>query len=247
MRIFPLLLISALVACGSPLLADEPSRSLPPEPAGMKPIFNGTDLSGWSGDSRLWKVQDGVIRGETTADAVAMGNTFLIWTDGKTRDFDLRLSFRCNATNNSGIQYRSSHVTQGVKNEWVLKGYQHEIRNENKFPNISGFIYDERGTRQRICLVGQQATWEPETGRNVVASLIDEAGFQKLFKLDAWNDVAIIAKGNHIRHYLNGQLILDFTDNDPKLALLEGMLGLQLHAGKPMWCEFKDVRIAESK
>ncbi len=31
------------------------------EPAGMKPLFNGKDLGGWVGDSRLWSVQDGVI------------------------------------------------------------------------------------------------------------------------------------------------------------------------------------------
>ncbi len=225
--------------------ADPGSQAVPPEAAGMRSIFNGKDLSGWSGDDRLWKVQDGVIRGETTPDAVAQGNTFLIWTDGKTGDFDLRLTFRCNDTNNSGIQYRSKRVTDGVKNDWVVAGYQYEIRNENQFPNISGFIYDERGTRKRICLVGEKATWEPETGKQVIEQFMDEAEFQKLFRLDDWNDVAIIAKGNHIRHYLNGQLILDFTDNDPKLALLSGVLALQLHAGKPMWCEFKNVRIAD--
>ena len=56
----------------------------------------------------------------------------------------------------------------------------------------------------------------------------------------------IIAKGTHIQHYLNGRLILDFTDS-PKLALLEGILAFQLHAGKPMWAEFKDIRIKEIK
>ena len=55
----------------------------------------------------------------------------------------------------------------------------------------------------------------------------------------------IIAKGNHIQHYLNNRLILDFTDNDPQLALREGILALQLHAGKPMWAEFKNIRIKE--
>ena len=233
------------VLVGQTLAHDAP-KAVPEEPAGMRSIFNGEDLSGWSGDDRLWKVQDGVIRGETTPSAVAQGNTFLIWQDGETGDFDLRLSFRCNDTNNSGIQYRSRRVTEGVKNDWVVAGYQHEIRNENKFPNISGFIYDERGTRGRICLVGERATWE-EDGKQVQQRFLDEAAFQKLFRLDDWNDVAIIAKGNHILHYLNGELILDFTDNDPKLALERGVLALQLHAGKPMWCEFKNIRIAELK
>jgi len=53
--------------------------------------------------------------------------------------------------------------------------------------------------------------------------------------------------GNRIQHYLNNRLILDFTDNDPRVALREGILALQLHAGKPFWVEFKAVRIKEIK
>ena len=132
-----------------------------------------------------------------------------------------------------------------MRNKWVVRGYQHEIRNQDKLPSVSGFIYDEGGRRGRACLVGEKAVWNAETKKTVVDTLIDQAGFQKLFKLNDWNDVVIIARGNHIQHYLNTRLILDFTDNDPKLALLEGIIALQLHAGKPMWTEFKDVRIRE--
>ena len=57
----------------------------------------------------------------------------------------------------------------------------------------------------------------------------------------------IIAKGNHVQHYMNGKLVLDFTDNEPSLTLLEGVLAVQLHAGKPMWAEFKSIRIKELK
>jgi hypothetical protein len=42
---------------------------------------------------------------------------------------------------------------------------------------------------------------------------------------------------------MNGKLILDFTDNEPRLTLSEGVIGLQLHAGKPMWVEFKDIQL----
>jgi len=42
-------------------------------------------------------------------------------------------------------------------------------------------------------------------------------------------------------------LILDFTDNAPGLALSDGILALQLHAGKPFWVEFKNIRIKEIK
>lgn len=217
----------------------------PKESAGTRSIFNGKDLKGWSGDTRLWSVKDGVIRGETTAETKANGNTFIIW-DGVMKDFELRLSFRCNATNNSGIQYRSKHITDGkVRNKWVVRGYQHEIRNETKLPSVSGFIYGEGIGRGRMCLVGEKATWG-DKGKQVTETLIDAKGFEKLFKLSDWNDVVIIAKGTHIQHYMNNRLILDFTDS-PKLALREGILALQLHAGKPMWVEFKDIRIKDLK
>ena len=240
------LLLIALISSASH--SADVAVSVPAEPTGMKAIFNGKDLAGWDGDPRLWSVKEGAIHGETTKENPAKGNTFLIWKEGKTKDFDLRLQFRCNATNNSGIQYRSRHETgAGTPNQWVVKGYQHEIRNEHNFPNVAGFIYDEGGKRGRLCLAGESASWEADGKKSIKEMLVDEAEFQKLFKLDDWNDVAIIARGNRIQHYLNGRLILDFTDNEPNLKLLEGILALQLHAGEPMWAEFCNIRIAELK
>ncbi|MEQ1825588.1 MAG: DUF1080 domain-containing protein [Pirellula sp.] len=216
----------------------------PPEAAGMKSIFNGKELTGWDGDPRLWSVRDGVIHGETTPENAANGNTFLIWKDGTLKDFELRLSFRCNETNNSGIQYRSKHIVDDkVKNKWVVRGYQHELRNEIEYPNISGFIYDEGGKRARMCMVGEKVVWDKD-GKKLIASVIEKEAFQKLFQLNGWNDVVIIGKGSNIKHYMNGRLILDFTDLEPELALKEGILALQLHAGKPMWVEFKNIRVA---
>ena len=223
--------------------ADGPVMA-PAETDGLKSIFNGVDLTGWKGDDRLWKVENGVIRGETTKEVSAKGNSFLIWQGGKTADFELRLSFRVSAQNNSGIQYRSAHITdpaQKPRNEFVLRGYQHEIRNSGALPNVAGFIYDEGGKRKRMCLVGDKAVWKD--GQKVLEdTVISGEEFKSLFKVDEFNDVVIIAKGNHIQHFLNDRLILDFTDSDDQVTL-KGSLGLQLHAGKPMWCEFKNIRI----
>jgi len=206
-------------------------------------LFNGTNLDGWIGDPRLWSVRDGVIHGETTETNAAKGNTFLIWQGGKPADFQMELSFRCNATNNSGIQYRSKHITDSsAENDWVVRGYQHELRNENKYPNVSSFIYDEGGKRGRICLTGEKARWNAN-GKESLGEFLNQENFMQLMKVDDWNDVKIVAKGNHIEHYLNGQLVLDFTDNDPKLTLLEGVIALQLHAGKPMFAEFKNIQL----
>jgi hypothetical protein len=89
--------------------------------------------------------------------------------------------------------------------------------------------------------VGEQAEWT-EAGKRVTGQLIDQAGFKKLFRLDDWNDVRIVAEGNRLRHYLNGTLILDFTDDDAH-ASRQGLLALQLHAGAPMWAEYREIRV----
>ena len=244
MRWLSSLVAMAISTCA--FAADGPVTA--PAESGMQSIFNGKDLDGWDGDPKLWSVRDGVIHGETTQQNVANGNTFLIWKKGTTKDFELRLSFRCNATNNSGIQYRSKHITDGsVKNAWVVRGYQHELRNEVTFPNVSSFIYDEGGKRNRLCLVGEKATWSADGKKVDSSTLIDQEAFSKLMKVDDWNDVVIIGKGANIQHYLNNRLVLDFTDNEPNLALTDGVMALQLHAGKPMWAEFKNIRIKSIK
>mgnify|MGYP003311030408 FL=1 len=218
-----------------------------PEPSGMKSLFNGKDLTGWVGDSRLWSVRDGVVHGETTEKNSTSGNTFLIYkgsgdTPEEFGNFELRLSFRCNATNNSGIEYRSEWLTER-KNDWVLAGYQHEVRNEIDFPNVSSFIYAEKGKGKRLCYIGEKCIRNAKGEKEVAGMLVDEPQFQKLFNLDGWNDVVIVAEGNRIRHYLNDRQVIDFVNNDPATVREKGVIGLQLHAGKSMWTEFKDIRL----
>lgn len=211
---------------------------------GWRPLFNGRDLSGWSGDPRLWTVRDGVIHGETTAEQRADGNTFLIREDLVLGDFELKLSFRCGSANNSGIQYRSRHVTDGKpSNAWVVHGYQHEIRNSTQLPSVAGFIYDEGGRRGRICHVGEQAVWT-DGAKQVTGRLIDAEGYAKLFRRDDWNDVRIVAEGTRLRHHLNGTLILDFSDG-ADVAYRAGVLALQLHGGAPMWAEYRDISVRD--
>ena len=196
MRSSPTLLAGLLVVVlttllPAPLLAREPIPA-PAESPDLRPIFNGRDLEGWDGDPRLWAVRDGAIRGETTDAVPCKGNTFLIWKGGTPGDFELRLSFRCSASNNSGIQYRSRHITEGnPPNAWVVRGYQHEVRNELRFPNVAGFIYDEGGTRGRLTGVGETVVWHATGKPTVTATGPDQAAFEKLFRLDDWNDIII--------------------------------------------------------
>jgi hypothetical protein len=203
---------------------------------GFTQIFNGKDLADWMGDDVHWSVKDGAIHGECTQSTIVTGgNTFLIWKGAKPADFELRLSGKM-VGGNSGIQYRSfTPVTKPEK--YFAGGYQMEISTN---PQSSGFIYGELWRGINMCGVGEKCVWNG--GKKVVGSLGDKAEIASHFKKDDWNDYRIVAKGNHIDHYLNGIHVVDFTDEDPK-ALTSGVIALQIHQGYVMTVDFKNIRI----
>jgi hypothetical protein len=200
--------------------------------AEFKPIFNGKDLTGWEGEPGLWSAKDGIIRGETSKPQ--KGNTFLIWRNGTLKDFELKVKFRIQ-NGNSGIQYRAKDL-----GKFVVSGYQAEV--ENKQGKV-GFLYEEKG-RKYLANVGEKVEVGEDGKPNVTGSLGDkEKDFvdKGYYKDKDWNEYRIVARGNHIEHWLNGFKTVDVTDNDPKGRALEGVLALQIHGGPPMVVEFKDI------
>jgi hypothetical protein len=180
-------------------------------------------------------VKNGVIRGETTLTSIALSNTFLIWKGGVLRDFELKIKFRIQS-GNSGIQYRSKDL-----GGWSVSGYQAEVENT---PGKVGFLYHEKG-RGYLCNVGEKVEIGEDGKPKVVGKLGDRDAIGKTYKKSDWNDYVIIAEGNHLRHWLNGIQTIDVVDNDPKNSLASGVLALQIHAGAPMWVEFKNVRLKQ--
>jgi hypothetical protein len=87
-------------------------------------------------------------------------------------------------------------------------------------------------------------TWNADGKQVAPESLITPTEFAELFRLDGWNEVAIIARGPRLQHYLNGRLVAELNDEDPASARSSGVLALQLHAGAPMWVEYRRVRLA---
>lgn len=240
MRVLLSACLVSVLATAVLIAQDAPKPNAPPEPDGMMQIFNGKDLNGWEGDTRLWSVKDGAIRGETTKENVAKGNTFLLWKGGELADFELRLSFRIQ-NGNSGIQYRSKHLPfkDTDQNKWVVSGYQAEVEDT---PGKVGFLYHEKG-RGYLCNVGEKVVVGEDGKPKVVDKLGDKAAIGATYKKKDWNDYIIIGKGNHLKHYLNGIQTVDITDNDPKGQALKGILALQIHAGPPMVVEFKNIRL----
>lgn len=192
-------------------------------------LFNGKDLTGWSGDPRLWRVEDGVIIGETNdADKKIGANSFLIWQGGEPADFTLE--YQCRVTgNNSGVQYRSKVVDAA---KWSVGGYQMDLH-----PNAPylGMLYEERG-RGIACQRGQRVELNDkpqETGKLELPAV----------DLAAWNSYRIVAQGNVLKHFVNGKLAAEIHDVHPAKRSASGVIALQLHAGPAMRAEFKDLRL----
>lgn len=217
----------------APILAAESSE---PDEAGFRAIFNGENLEGWDGDPKFWKVADGAIVGQTTAENPTQGNTFLIWKNGEVDDFELKLSYRI-VGGNSGIQYRSKR-----HDGWVVGGYQADFEAGDMF---SGILYEERG-RGILAERGQNATIDKE-GKRTTRRFAESADLQKAIKKEDWNEYLVVAKGTNFKHFINGKLMSETTDNDPKKQIQSGILALQLHAGPPMKVEFKNVRLRRTK
>ena len=210
---------------------------------GEKSLFNGTDLTGWTGNPKLWSVVDGAITGKTTAENPAAHNTFLILEGEQPGDFELTLKFKMTPGDekkytNSGIQYRS---TVHDAEKWIVGGYQADFEYGETY---SGILYEERG-RGILAQRGQKVTLkQSDDVKKPKIEVTGETGvsaeIQAAIKKDDWNDYRIVAKGNHVQQFINGKLTVDVTDETAE-APKAGVIALQLHAGQPMQVQFKDI------
>ena len=99
---------------------------------GLRPLFNGKDLTGWTGDDRLWSVKDGAIIG-STKNATIEQNSFLSY-EKSYGDFILRVKAKLD-NHNSGIQFRGEQLEN-----YAVAGYQADIAEQTYY----GMLYEEK-------------------------------------------------------------------------------------------------------
>lgn len=238
MNRFPLLcLLSSALLAGTARAAKPaaPTIAAPPGAVGQV-LFNGKNLQGWAGLPGHWKVSDDAITGYVNSWAPLKNNTFLVWTNGTVGDFELHLKYRITG-GNSGIQYRSELKDPAA---FIVGGYQADI---DSSPRYTGILYEERG-RGILAERGQQTVVKDKDGKTevkVLTSIGTAEDLQKAIKSEDWNDYVIVARGNHVMHFINGRLMTDVVDLDPAKAPTQGILALQVHTGPPMQVQFKDL------
>ena len=220
--------------------------------AGEVQIFNGTDLTGWEGNKELWSVKDGAITGITPPDpanpskGLIKHNTFLVWKAGKVANFELTFQYRIEK-GNSGVQYRSKELAPGEFGP-IISGYQADFEAGKTY---SGILYEERG-RGILAKRGEKTVIKPGAdGKKptveVTGSVGDSAAIQAAIKDEQWNEYRIVAKGNHVQHFINGMQTIDVTDEDAVNAPKEGLLALQIHQGPPMMVQFKNFKLVTAE
>jgi hypothetical protein len=223
---------------------------------GFVQIFDGKTLNGWEGDPAYWRVENGSIVGEITPATLLKRNSFLIWRGGMPADFELTLEFKITKAGNSGINYRSEELKDIP---YALKGYQLDIDGANRY---TGQNYEERG-RTTLAYRGQKTIIKAQNAENaagtvqskiknnawtdltVTGSLGESDALLKKINSEEWNTSRLVAKGNRLKHYINGVLMSDVTDNDTINGKSKGMLGMQVHVGPPMKVEYRKIMIKQ--
>lgn len=225
--------------------ADGQSREAADAPSDdpiFEPLFNGTDLTGWDGDSRFWRVEDGTIIGETTEDNPTEANTFLIWEGGEPGNFELRFQIRfMTEAGNSGIQVRSQRFSdeETPDLEHRVAGYQPDFAVSDWIP---GILYEE-GRRGILARRGQRVHLDAE-GERHEEIFADEAELGAYVEPTDWNEYHVIAQGNTIRSRINGELMHELVDDSPE-ARREGIIAFQLHTGPPTRLALREIELLE--
>lgn len=221
-----------LLGLSSARAADEP---------GFVRLDSGKDLSGWKGDPAYWSVEDGALTAKTTADSRLTRekyNTFLVWQGGQPADFELRFKYKI-VGGNSGVCYRSRVIDEA---KFIVSGYQADI---DASPKYTGMNYEEKA-RAFLAQRGEKVTVGAD-GKKKIEKVGDPVDLQAKVTNEDWNDYRIVARGNHLQHFVNDTLMSEVIDNQKDKAANSGVIALQAHAGFAMTVQFKDIQLKELK
>ena len=210
------LLAFALVsqACDRPAQADDtpaPNTLTPAEQAaGWRLLFDGSSFAGWRGlgydsvPTTHWKIEDGAIKkipaGEIPrmADGQPAAGGDLMTTE-RFDDFELRWEWKIGRAGNSGVKYNVSEPFSmaNAANHAAL-GFEYQLlddslHEDNKVESHrAGGLYD----------------------------LIPPGATKSLKPVGEWNSSAIVFRGNHGEHWLNGAKVVEFDLGTPQMDSL---------------------------
>ena len=204
---------------------------------GFVSLFDGKTLTGWNVEPKTktsdWTVRDGVIVGHG-----GRGQSYLVWKDKGLADFELKLSYRLPRKGNTGIDIRGRPVLTGRRR---FESYHADLGHVGIGPHILGawdFHFTKR--KEHPCNRGTRLVIDADGKAH--SGKINGALTKADVRPRQWNDVRVIARGNHFQFFINDKITSEFTDNARSGRLDKGVIRLQIH-DKGMEVQFKDIRM----
>jgi len=189
-------------------------------------LFDGKTLTGWEGNPKVWRVENGEIVGGSMQGNPR--NEFLT-TKRAFYNFRLKLEYKLIGAEgfvNGGVQFRSQRATN-PPNEMI--GYQADIGHGH-----TGSLYYESRRKKFLARAGAGV------GAYGVKA---EAEIAELEKKGEWNQYEIRAEGPRIMILLNGKATLDYTETNPSIDDAYGLIGLQIHGECKAEIRFRNITL----
>lgn len=179
-------------------------------------LFNTKNLNNWNGDTKYFTIKDNAIHAGYL-DKNIPSNRYLV-TNKKFYNFNLQIDAILLGKKhiNGGVQIRAFRVP----NSTAMEGYQVDLLNDNR----AGRIYDEH---RRNKFVNEKL--HNHKNANIIKG--------------KFNHLDITCHNSRIAVYLNGYLVSDYIEKDPKIIKQTGNIGLQIHGGPPAKLIYKNIYI----
>lgn len=198
---------------------------------GWKLLFDGTSMAGWktyqNKENDSWEVVDGTLH--CKPDSIAKKRSDILTAD-QYDNFDLVFEWKVAPHDNSGVIYRATEEF----NRAYHSGPEYQIIDDKNYPA------ELRPTQLTASNYDMHAAPDDKA--------INPPG--------EWNNGRIVANGNHIEHWLNGQKLIEYEINSddwkkrkesskwkdaPGYGIVpKGHIDLQDHGGE-VW--FRNIKI----
>ena len=201
---------------------------------GFVSLFNGIDLAGWTPATEYpdsFSVKGGTL-------IVKGGHSHLFYTGnvngGTFKNFELKLKVMTTPGANGGVYFHTKFQGTG----WPNNGYECQVNSSHKDPKKTGGLY---GVVNILVLNPGQK--EPKGGTHLKRDAAPSVDGE-------WFDYRIVVKDDSIKTYVNGELLVDYTEpaDGPSLTkftgrkLSEGTFALQAHDPKSE-TRYRDINV----
>ncbi len=190
----------------------------------MQSLFDGKSLAGWTTFEKpappFWQVRDGLLVGEN--DPAKTGST--LFTEKEYHDVVFEAEVRWTEGADTGVFFR-------LRNPLAKEISKDAGKAAFYGPNQSQVQIGISGSLKRDMTGSIYVGNYPEEGRG--------KGVDALLKAGDWNKIRFEVRGDTITVWLNGTEITRYSD--PRFPG-RAPLGLQIHPGKPMKIELRNLR-----